>query len=251
MHIAPLFFNINYNKDRLCTQGDLDMKNLKLRAYFAEALGTFALVFVGTSTPILTSVLGVVNPVATALATGLIVMVMIYAVGHISGGHFNPAVSLAMVIRKDLSWKDFGFYVVFQLFGAFIASLFLGIFIGSFSNLAATDLSASLADPAVLVGLLVEVILTFLFVTVILAVTANEKYSNVVGLVIGLALTALIFAGIGYTGAGFNPARSIAPAILQGGSALTNLWLYIVGPLVGGMLAAFVHIELFKKPKAE
>ncbi len=227
------------------------MKQFNLRAYLAEALGTFSLVFIGTSTPVLTATLGVVNPVATAFATGLVVMVMIFAVGHISGGHFNPAVSLAMVIRKDLSWKDFAFYVIFQLLGAFLGSLFLGLFLGDFSNLAATNLSPALATPAALIGLLVEIILTFLFVTVILAVTANKHYEKFVGVVIGLALTAFIFAGIGYTGAGFNPARSIAPAILQGGSALSNLWLYIVGPFIGGALAAFAHLVLFKKDQTK
>ncbi len=227
------------------------MKSLNLRAYFAEALGTFALVFVGTSTPILTATAGIVNPVATALATGLIVLVMIYSLGRFSGGHFNPAVSLAMTIRKDISWKDFGFYVLFQLVGAFIASLFVGLFLGSFSNLAATDLSPLLASPAIVVGLVIETVLTFLFITVILSVTADKKYESFVGLAIGFALMAVIFAGINYTGAGFNPARSIAPAILQGGSALTNLWIYIVGPFIGGALAAYVHRLLFKTQKVE
>lgn len=225
------------------------MKHLNLRAYLAEALGTFALVLIGTSTPVLTATLGVVNPVATAVATGLILMVMIYALGHLSGGHFNPAVSLGFLIRKDLSWKDFGFYTVFQIIGAIIGSLCLGLFIGDFSNLAATDLSPQLANPQILTGLAVEIILTFLFVTVILAVTSYKQYENVVGLVIGLTLTALIFAGIGYTGAGFNPARSIGPALLQGGSALSNLWIYIIGPLVGSSLAAFTHLALFPKTK--
>lgn len=225
------------------------MKSFNLRAYLSETLGTFSLVFVGTSTPVLTATITGVNPVATAFATGLILMVMIYAVGRFSGAHFNPAVSFAFAIKKDLSWKDFGLYVLFQLLGAFIASLFLGLFLGDFTNLAATNLSSALAEPAVFIGLLVEIILTFLFITVILSVTADKKHEPFVGLVIGLTLTALIFAGINYTGAGFNPARSIAPAVLQGGSALSNLWLYIVGPLVGGMLAAFAHIALFKKSK--
>ncbi len=227
-------------------KGEALMKIIHVRAYLAEALGTFALVFVGTSTPVLTATLGVVNPVATALATGFIVMVMIFTVGHISGGHFNPAVSLAMVIRKDLSWKDFSLYVVFQLIGAFLGSIFLGLFLGDFTNLAATNLSPSLAEPALLTGLLVEIVLTFLFITVILAVTANKHYEKFVGVIIGFALIAVIFAGIGFTGAGYNPARSIAPAVLQGGAALSNLWLYIVGPLIGGALAAFVHLTLFK-----
>ena len=222
------------------------MKNFNLRAYLAEALGTFALVFVGTSAAILTGTLGL-NPVAIALAFGFTVVVMAFSIGQISGAHLNPAVSLGFAIRKDLSWKDFGFYVLFQIIGAFVGSLLLGLFLGDFTNLAATDLSPALAAPAVLMGLVVETVLTFLFVTVILGVTANEKYAPFAGLIIGLALAAMIFAGVGYTGAGFNPARSIAPAVLQGGSALSNLWLYIVGPLLGSALAAFAHIALFNK----
>ena len=226
------------------------MKSFNLRAYLAESLGTFALVFVGTSTALLTAIL-VINPVAIAFAFGFTVLIMAYSIGQISGAHLNPAVSLGFAIRKDLSWKDFFFYVLFQVIGALIASLLLGIFVGSFNNLAATDLSIVLADPAWLVGLLVETILTFLFVTVILAVTANEKAKPFAGFVIGIALMAMIFAGIGYTGAGFNPARSIGPALLQGGSALTNLWIYIVGPFLGSALAAYVHLALFKKSKSE
>ena len=225
------------------------MKSFNLRAYFSEMLGTFALVFVGTSTPILTASAGVVNPVATALATGFIVMVMIYSLGRFSGAHFNPAVSLAFLIKKDLIWKDFSLYILFQLIGAFLGSLFVGLFLGSFSNLAATDLSPLLASPPLLVGLLVEIVLTFLFITVILSITADQKHEHVVGLVIGFSLMAVIFAGINYTGAGFNPARSIAPALLQGGSALSHLWLYIVGPLLGGALAAVTHLLLFKHTK--
>ena len=226
------------------------MKSFNLRAYLAEALGTFALVFVGTSAALLTATL-VINPVAIAFAFGFTVIVMAFSIGHISGAHLNPAVSLGFAIRKDLSWKDFFFYILFQIAGAFVASLLLGLFLGSFTNLAANDLSPLLASPAALVGLLVETILTFLFVTVILAVTANEKTAPFAGLIIGLSLTAMIFAGIGYTGAGFNPARSIAPALLQGGSALNNLWLYIVGPFLGSALAAFVHMALFKKPESQ
>lgn len=209
-----------------------------MKRYIAEVLGTFTLVLFGTMTAVLTGG----NIIATALAFGLALVAMIYAVGGVSGGHFNPAVSLAQLIRKEVNVKDFLFYVVSQLVGALVASLLLMVFLGDNAKvlgLGANQLSAGFAanDIGWLVGLLVEVILTFVFVFTIIGVTRDESRSQIAGLVIGLVLVGVVVAGFAVTGTSVNPARSLAPALLQGGTALEQVWIFLVGPLLGGALA--------------
>lgn len=209
-----------------------------MKRYIAEVLGTFTLVLFGTMTAVLTGG----NTIATALAFGLALVAMIYAVGGVSGGHFNPAVSLAQLIRKEVGAKDFLLYVVSQLVGALVASLLLMVFLGDNAEvlgLGANQLSAGFAanDIGWLVGLLVEVILTFVFVFTIIGVTRDESRSQIAGLVIGLVLVGVVVAGFAVTGTSVNPARSLAPALLQGGTALEQVWIFLVGPLLGGALA--------------
>lgn len=209
-----------------------------MKRYIAEVLGTFTLVLFGTMTAVLTGG----NVIATALAFGLALVAMIYAVGGVSGGHFNPAVSLAQLIRKEVDVKDFLFYVVSQLVGAFVASLLLMVFLGDNAEvlgLGANQLSAGFAanDIGWLVGLLVETVLTFVFVFTIIGVTRDESRSQIAGLVIGLVLVGVVVAGFAVTGTSVNPARSLAPALLQGGTALEQVWIFLVGPLLGGVLA--------------
>src|SRR5690554_6297092 len=210
---------------------------MKLKAYLAEFIGAFALVLVGSTAAVLNLELS-----SIALAFGLILMAMIYAVGSTSGGHFNPAVSFAMALTKRLSWKDFGFYSLFQLLGSLIAVLCLVPFVGSLSNLGANQIFGDFGgQPTVLIlllGLLVEVIGTFLFVFVILRVTKEPNLKNLAGMIIGLTLATLIYFAGPLTNAGFNPVRSIFPALFQGGKALEELWIFIVGPMVGAFLAA-------------
>lgn len=209
-----------------------------MKRYIAEVLGTFTLVLFGTMTAVLTGG----NTIATALAFGLALVAMIYAVGGVSGGHFNPAVSLAQLIRKEVDVKDFLLYVVSQLVGALVASLLLMVFLGDNAEvlgLGANQLSAGFAanDIGWLVGLLVEIILTFVFVFTIIGVTRDESRSQIAGLVIGLVLVGVVVAGFAVTGTSVNPARSLAPALLQGGTALEQVWIFLVGPLLGGALA--------------
>lgn len=210
---------------------------MKLKAYIAELIGAFALVLVGSAAAVL-------NPqlFGVALAFGLILMAMIYAVGSTSGGHFNPAVSFAMVITKRLSWKDFGFYAFFQLLGSLFAVLILVPFVGNLTNLGANQILVDFGGQTgvliFLLGLLVEVIGTFLFIFVILRVTKEPNLKTIAGMIIGLTLATLIYFTGPLTNAGLNPVRSIFPALFQGGTALEQLWIFILGPMIGAFLAA-------------
>jgi len=222
------------------------MKKLALRSYFAEAIGTFVLVLFGCGAAVISG-----DFTATALAFGLAIVAMAYSIGNISGCHINPAVSFAMALSKKLSWKDFCFYVTFQIIGAFLASLTLWFILGSNLNLGANAVNTTFI-PAVgimglLTGLIVEVILTFVFVIAILGVTSKTDNVVIVGLVIGFTLTLVHILGIHLTGTSVNPARSIAPAILQGGIGLQQLWIFIVGPLLGSALATIIYQALSKK----
>lgn len=207
---------------------------------FAELLGTFVLVLFGTGVAVFTGGFAQTNALYTALAFGLSVVLMGYAVGHVSGGHFNPAVSFAMFLGKRLDTKSLLVYVASQLLGALLASLLLFVMLGSNTAMGANIVSTGLPGDGfveVLYGGLVEAILTFVFITVILQVTRKEYTTAVSGLVIGLSLTVVILFGFYLTGVGVNPARSFGPAILQGGKALEQLWVFFAGPLVGAYLA--------------
>ncbi|MFV0558022.1 MAG: MIP/aquaporin family protein [Enterococcus sp.] len=207
-----------------------------LRKYLAELIGTFMLVFVGTGTVVIAQG----DTLTIGLAFGLTVTMMAYALGNVSGGHFNPAVTLAMLINKRLASKDGLFYILCQFIGASIASAFLALFISatdlpmdSFGQTDFTTISAGLAFTF-------ETVITFLFVFVILMVT-SKKYGNstMAPLAIGLTLSFLIIVALNLTGGSLNPARSFGPAIFAGGSALTHYWVYLLAPLLGAGIAAF------------
>jgi aquaporin Z len=224
------------------------MKKLNWPAYFAESFGTFVLVLFGCGAAVISGSL-----IAAAIAFGLVIVAMAYSIGGISGCHINPAVSLAMLLQKKLSLKDFGFYVLFQIIGAFLGSLVLMLILNSNLNLGANAVNENFIGAqgtmGVLVGLLVEVILTFVFIFAILGVTDKAENKLIAGLVIGLTLTLVHILGINLTGTSVNPARSIAPAILQGGIALNQLWIFIVGPLLGSALATCTYRCLTGCPK--
>lgn len=222
------------------------MKQLSFRSYFAELIGTYVLVLFGCGAAVISG-----DFTATALAFGLTIVAMAYSIGNISGCHINPAVSFAMALSKKLSWKDFGFYVVFQIIGAILASLTLWFILGSNSNLGANAVNATFIPATgimgLITGLIVEIILTFVFLIAILGVTSKTENKLIVGLVIGFTLTLVHILGIQLTGTSVNPARSIAPALLQGGIGLQQLWIFIVGPLLGSALATVVYQALSKK----
>jgi len=225
-----------------------------IKKYVAEAIGTMVLVLFGCgSAAIAGSVLGTFG---IAMAFGLSIVAMAYVIGNISGCHINPAVSIAMLIDKRLSPKDFVGYVVSQVIGAIIGIALLAFIINSadLGGFTATNLGQNGFDNVSAVGLsmvgafIVEIILTFVFVFTILGVTGNEKTSAIAGIVIGLTLVFVHIMGIPLTGTSVNPARSLAPALFIGGLALQQVWVFIIAPLIGGSLAAFVY-RFFKCEK--
>ena len=180
--------------------------------------------------------------VGTAFAFGLSVVAMAYTIGGISGCHINPAITLGCLLSGRMSGKDAGMYMLFQVIGAFIGSAILWVLVGNVSGMEGTGANDLQAGVSTVGGLLAEIIFTFVFVLVVLGATSktNGATNNFAGLAIGLSLILVHLVCIRYTGTSVNPARSIAPAIFQGGTALANLWIFIVGPFVGAALASLV-----------
>lgn len=212
-----------------------------MKKAIAECLGTFILVFFGTATAVLGNGMEGIGTTGIALAFGLTIVAAAYSIGTVSGAHLNPAVSLAMWINKRISTMDLVYYVLGQIVGAFIASFSL-LSILKIASLDTANLGQnSFGELGVMGALLVEIILTFIFIIVIMTVTSAKKgNTNLAGLVIGLSLTMVHLVGIPLTGTSVNPARSFAPAVLAGGTALTEVWVFIVAPLIGGLLAALI-----------
>lgn len=179
--------------------------------------------------------------VGTALAFGLAVVAMAYTIGGISGCHINPAITLGCFLTKRISAKDCAMYMIFQVIGAFIGSAILYLLTTN-SGLEGTGANDLQEGVSMVGGLLAEIFFTCVFVLVVLGATAktNGATNNFAGLAIGLALVLVHLVCIRYTGTSVNPARSIAPAVFQCGTALTNLWIFIVGPFVGAILAAII-----------
>ena len=218
-----------------------------LKKYIAEFIGTFVLVFFACGTAAVvgcSSQLGT-GYLLTALSFGLVIVAMAYSIGNISGCHINPAVSIAMYINKKLSLNDFIGYVVAQFLGSIAGAALLIPFVGKESGLGAN----ALYDGSVWLSLLIEIILTFVFVIAILGVTSKVENSSVAGIVIGLSLTLVHILGISFTGTSVNPARSFGPALFVGGDALSSVWVFIVAPLIGGALAAVVYKFLTSEEK--
>lgn len=219
-----------------------------LKKCTAEFIGTFVLVFFacGTAAVVGCSAENGTGYLLTALAFGLVIVAMAYSIGNISGCHINPAVSIAMLVSGKLSVKDFIGYLIAQFAGATAGAAVLMAFVGKESGLGAN----ALYEGNIALSILIEIILTFVFVIAILGVTSKIENSAVSGIVIGLTLTLVHILGISFTGTSVNPARSFGPALFVGGDALTNVWVFLVAPLVGGVLAALVYKFLDSK-KAE
>ena len=219
-----------------------------LKKCTAEFIGTFVLVFFacGTAAVVGCSAENGTGYLLTALAFGLVIVAMAYSIGNISGCHINPAVSIAMLVTGKLSVKDFIGYLIAQFAGATAGAAVLMAFVGKESGLGAN----ALYEGNIALSILIEIILTFVFVIAILGVTSKIENSAVSGIVIGLTLTLVHILGISFTGTSVNPARSFGPALFVGGDALANVWVFLVAPLVGGVLAALVYKFLDSK-KAE
>ncbi len=172
---------------------------------------------------------------------------MVYSSGNFSCCHINPAVSFAMWIRKKLSTQDLIGYIISQVIGAGVGCVILGLIFGFDCGFGANQIQAGWENGTLMGALVVEIILTFVFVTAIIGVTSMDVNAAVTGLVIGLSLTLVHILGIALTGTSVNPARSLMPAIFAGGAALRQVWIIILGPLVGGALAAVVYTALEPK----
>ena len=214
------------------------------KKYFAEFIGTFVLVFFACGTAALVGCDAVngAGYLLTALAFGLVIVAMAYSIGNVSGCHINPAVSIAMLVSGKMTVADFIGYIIAQFAGAIAGAAALKPI-----SVAAAEEGAELAlgcnglfNGSVASSIIIEIILTFVFVLAILGVTSKDEYANVAGLVIGLSLTLVHILGIALTGTSVNPARSFGPALIAGGEALKNVWVFIVAPLAGGVLAALV-----------
>lgn len=223
-----------------------------MKKFIAEFIGTAVLVTLGCGTAILVGCNAANGGgyILTALAFGLVIVGMAYCVGNISGCHINPAVSLGVLMNGDMSAKDFIGYVVSQCLGALAGSgiLFIIFKLGNVTDMTGGFGSNGLAgvNGSSIAGLLVEIVLTFIFVMTILGVTSKKaQHGSFGGLIIGLTLTLVHILGIGLTGTSVNPARSLGPAIvaaITGNSTpLTCVWVFIVGPFIGAALAALVY----------
>lgn len=219
------------------------MSNIK--KYWAEVIGTAVLVFMGCGSAVFLGAETGVGHLAVAFAFGLSIVSMAYVIGKVSGCHINPAVSLALFMDNRLSGKDLFGYMVSQVGGAIVGAALLSIMV-CFAGFDLTGGLGSNGVSAVGIGgaLLIEVILTFIFVLTILGVTSDSSNSNVAGIVIGLTLVFVHIVGIPLTGTSVNPARSIGPALFAGGDALANVWVFIIAPFVGAALAATVFKTL-------
>mgnify|MGYP000002857354 CR=1 FL=1 len=214
--------------------------------------------FFGTTMFVLIGCLGISMYASTLDALGLclifafVFIAMYFVIGRVSGCHLNPAVSLGMAITGRISWKEFAGYAVSQLVGGFAACGLIALF-NSLFGVSGYSANAVYVDtykyPYVVECLVIEIILTMLFVLVFLAATKKGKFSGVAGIGIGLSLLVFYLIDYGFTGASLNPARSLAPAIFTGGTSLTNVWVFLVGPLVGAVLAAFLY-KFFAKGMA-
>ena len=226
-----------------------------MKKYLAECIGTCTLVVLGCGTAMLVGCNAAAGGgyILTALAFGLSIVAMAYSIGNISGCHINPAVSLGVLLSGGMSGKDFAGYVISQCVGALLGSALLALIfrLGGVADMTGGFGANGLAGVggSAFAGLLVEIVLTFIFVICILGVTSSKaSHGSFGGLVIGLTLTGVHILGIGLTGTSVNPARSFGPALVaafSGNSApLASLWVFIVGPLVGAALAAAAYRAL-------
>ena len=215
------------------------MENLK--KYVAEFIGTCVLVLFACGVAGQICGNDTAGYVGTALAFGLVIVAMAYSIGNVSGCHINPAVSIAMLASGKMNLKDFCGYVVAQFAGAIAGAGILSLIVKDSAKLGTN----ALYNGDALVSFVIEVILTFVFVLAILGVTSKESNGNVAGLVIGGALVLVHLLGISFTGTSVNPARSFGPALIAGN--LSGIWVFLLAPLVGGVLAALVYKFLDSK----
>ena len=222
------------------------------RNWFAEAIGTYALVFFGPLAIILSVVafgdgLSIESIIMIALAHGAAVGLMVYAFGHVSGAHINPAVTIPMMITKKISVGDGIGYIIFQLIGAIVAAFSLKAIlpeIGAKVNFGTQGGPSELLNSSIMAGITVEIILTFFLVTVIFLTAVHKKAAaGIHGISIGGMVFLLHIVGVPLTGASMNPARTFGPAVVSGFWELH--WIYWLAPIVGGIIAGVIMNYVF------
>ena len=239
-------------------------KHYHMKKYFAECIGTFALVLFGCGAAVvsgktipdtvLSGAPAGIGLLGIALAFGLAVVVMCYAIGPISGCHINPAITVAMLVAGKINTKDCMGYIISQLIGATIGAAVLYAFQKGSPDFQLSEWALGsngwgagyLGNYSTASAFLTETILTFLFLFIIFAVTSRLGDSHMAGLAIGLTLVLIHLVAIPITGTSVNPARSFGPAIFAGGKALGQLWLFIIAPIVGGIVAAVLWKAAFE-----
>ena len=213
-----------------------------MRKYIAEGVGTMILTLLACGVAVIDGGL-----VATSLAFGLVIVAAAYSIGNVSGCHINPAVSISLTVAGKMKVSECIKYIIAQIIGAFIGSLLLGVCLKSFDSLGANAYDGE--TVTVWIALLVEIILTFVFTATILGVTDKKENGHVTGIVIGLVLVLVHLFGIPFTGTSVNPARSLAPAVLQGVDSLKQVWVFILAPIVGAVLAGLFYKYVLKTDK--
>ena len=226
---------------------------ITLKKYFAEMVGTFVLVFIGCGSAVIAG--NQIGFLGISLAFGLAVLGMVYSIGPVSGCHINPAVTIAMLSAGKISTKDSIWYIAAQCVGAVAGSLILlsvasglpgyameinGLGQNGYDN--ASPMKFSMGS-----GFIAEVVLTFIFILVIFGATDKKASTQFAGIAIGFTLVIVHLIGIPITGTSVNPARSLGPAIILGGEAIKQLWLFWLAPILGGILAAFTYKTVFSK----
>lgn len=217
-----------------------------MNKYFAEFIGTFVLVLIGCGSAVIAG--SQIGFLGIAMAFGLAVLVMVYAIGNISGCHINPAITIAMLVAGKISGKDTVGYLIAQFLGAIVAALVLffvasgkadySITINGLGQNGYGALSPMKYDMGA--AFVAEVVLSFIFLIVVFGATSPKAPSGFAGVAIGWALAMIHMVGIPITGTSVNPARSFGPALIVGGEALSQVWLFILAPIIGGILAALV-----------
>ncbi len=227
-----------------------------MKKYLAEMVGTMVLVLMGCGSAVFAGDIAAacgtgVGTLGVALAFGLSVVAMAYTIGGISGCHINPAITLGVYLSKRISGKDAAFYMLFQVIGAFIGSAIIYALVSTGAHAGGTATGAnSFGEGEMLQAFIAELVFTFIFVLVVLGATDSKKGAgNFAGLAIGLTLVLVHIVCIPITGTSVNPARSIAPAVFEGGVALSQLWLFIVAPFCGAALSALVWNVLARDSK--
>lgn len=217
-----------------------------MKKYIAEMIGTMVLVLMGCGSAVIAGANGLtgVGILGIAFAFGLAVLAMVYAFGSISGCHINPAITIGMWVAKKIDGKDAAMYIIFQIIGAFLGSGLLAVISGDCDTTGANVVNER--NYSMTSGIVAEIVFTFIFLIVVFGSTSKKAPAGFAGIAIGLALTLIHIVCIPITGTSVNPARSIAPAVLQGGEALSQLWIFIVAPIVGAVIAAICWKGIFE-----